>query len=49
MVERVRIRLSRTAEDGSSEELQGIYAGATVYRRNAEGWLSTINITTCDR
>lgn len=49
MVEHVRIRLSRTAEDGSYEELQGVYAGATVYRRDAEGWRSTINITTFDR
>jgi hypothetical protein len=49
MVEHVRIRVSRMAEDGSSEELQGVYAGATVYRRDAEGWRSTINITTFDR
>jgi hypothetical protein len=49
MVEHVNIRLSRTAEDGSREELQGIYAGATVYRRNALGWRSTINVTTFNR
>lgn len=49
MVEHVNIRISRTAEDGSSEKLQGVYAGATVYRRDAEGWRSTINIATFDR
>lgn len=49
MVEHVSIRLSRTAEDGSREELQGVYAGATVYRWDAEGWRSTINITTFNR
>lgn len=49
MVEHVNIRLLRTAEDGSREELQGVYAGATVYRRDAEEWRSTINITTFNR
>jgi hypothetical protein len=49
MVEHVRIRLSRTNEDGSHEELTGIYAGATVYRRDADEWRSTINIATFER
>ena len=49
MVEHVSIRLSRTAEDGSREEMHGIYAGATVYRREAGGWQSTINVTTFNR
>lgn len=49
MIEHVRIRLSRTTDDGSSDELQGIYAGATVYRRVADGWRSTINVTTFAR
>jgi hypothetical protein len=49
MIEHVRIRLSRTTDDGSTEELQGIYAGATIYRRSVDGWRSTINITTFAR
>ncbi len=46
MVNRVGIRLTRTRDDGSTEELHGVYAGATVYMQNGRGWRSILNVAT---
>jgi hypothetical protein len=48
MVNRVGIRLTRTHDDGSTEELHGVYAGATVYKQNGLGWRSILNVSTFD-
>ncbi len=49
MVNRVGIRLTRTRDDESTDELHGVYAGATVYMRNGRGWRSILNVATFDQ